>query len=215
MYGVAEGRRIVDNVQKGLVFLISTHVALLGFILIATVYGFGQPLLPLQILWLELFIDLSTSVAFELEKAEPGAMRRPPRPRGVPLLTNDLLARIVGAGGFSAVAALVVMVTHPGPPEHTRWLAYSVLVASQAVRANANRSLRVPIHRLSPNGFLLAAGVLVVAIQAAIPQVPILAEAFRASPLDLGDWAIVAVIALAPAFLAEVVRTFTGRTWIG
>ena len=67
----AEGRRIVDNVQKGLIFLISTHVALLGFILIATLYGFGQPLLPLQILWLELFIDLSTSVAFELERPSP------------------------------------------------------------------------------------------------------------------------------------------------
>ena len=72
MYGLGEGRRIVDNVQKGLIFLISTHVAFLGFILIATLYGFGQPLLPLQILWMELFIDMSTSVAFELEKAEPG-----------------------------------------------------------------------------------------------------------------------------------------------
>ena len=91
MYGLAEGRRIVDNVQKGLVFLMSTHVALLGFILIATVYGFGQPLLPIQILWLELFIDLSTSVAFELEKAEPDLMRRPPRRRGVPLMTGGLL----------------------------------------------------------------------------------------------------------------------------
>ncbi len=215
MYGVAEGRRIVDNVQKGLVFLISTHVALLGFILIATLYGFGQPLLPLQILWLELFIDLSTSVAFELEKAEPDAMRRPPRPRGVPLLTDELLVRIAGAGGFSAVAALVVMVTHAGPPEHARWLAYTVLVCSQAVRANANRSLRVPIHRLAPNGFLLAAGLLVIAVQGAIPQIPILADAFRASPLDAAEWAIVAVIALAPALLAETVRTVTGRTWVG
>jgi Ca2+-transporting ATPase len=214
MYGVSEGRRIVDNVQKGLVFLISTHVALLGFILIATLYGFGQPLLPLQILWLELFIDLSTSVAFELEKAEPDLMSRPPRRRGVPLLTDDLLGRIVVAGGFSAVAALVVMVTHPGTPEHTRWLAYTILVCAQAVRAYSNRSLRIPIHRLAPNWFLLAAGLLVITIQALIPQVPILAEAFRASPLDAGDWALVALIALAPAVLAEIVRTATGRTWI-
>jgi Cation transport ATPase len=215
MYGLSEGRRIVDNVQKGLVFLISTHVALLGFIFIATVYGFGQPLLPLQILWLELFIDLSTSVAFELEKAEPDLMQRPPRQRGIPLLTNELLGRIVVAGGFSAVAALFVMVTHPGTPEHTRWLAYTILVCGQAVRAYANRSLREPVHRLASNWFLLAAGLLVIAIQAAIPQIPILAEAFRATPLDASDWAVVAVIALAPALLAETVRTVTGRTWVG
>ena len=49
------------NVQKGLVFLVSTHVAMLGFILIATVAGFSQPLLPIQILWLEVFIDMLTA----------------------------------------------------------------------------------------------------------------------------------------------------------
>jgi Ca2+-transporting ATPase len=214
MYGLAEGRRIVDNVQKGLIFLISTHVALLGFILIAPLYGFGQPLLPLQILWLELFIDISTSVAFELEKAEPDLMRRPPRRRGVPLLTNGLLGRIVVAGGYSAVAALVVMAAHPGTPEHAQWLAYTSLVCAQAVRANANRSVREPIHRLPPNWFLLAIGAAVIAIQALIPYVPFLASIFHATPLDPADWAIVAIIALLPAIVAEVVRTVTGRTWV-
>jgi len=74
MNGLAEGGRIVANVQKGLVFLLSTHVALLGFILLATLAGFGQPLLPIQILWLELFIDLAASVAFEREPPEPDIM---------------------------------------------------------------------------------------------------------------------------------------------
>ncbi len=214
MYGLAEGRRIVDNVQKGLVFLLSTHVALLGFILIATLYGFGQPLLPIQILWLELFIDLSTSVAFELEKAEPDLMRRPPRRRGVPLVTNGILGRIAVAGGFSAVAALFVMVTHAGSADHTRWLAYSMLVCAQAVRAYANRSVREPIHRLRPNWFLAAAGFAAIAIQAAIPYVPVLSDAFRATTLDASDWLVIAIVALAPALLAEVMRTIGPRTWI-
>ena len=214
MYGLREGRRIVDNVQKGLVFIVSTHVALLGFILIATIYGFGQPLLPLQILWLELFIDLSTSVAFEREPAEPGLMRRPPRDRRIPLLSQEILLRITAAGGFSAVAALVIMVTHPGSPDHTRWLAYTTLVVAQVVRAYANRSLTIPLHRLGRNSFLLLAGLLVVAIQVAIPHITPLAEAFRATPLEADDWVIVAVVALAPAVLAEVVRTVRGRLWI-
>ena len=214
LYGLAEGRRIVDNVQKGLIFLVSTHVALLGFILIATVYGFGQPLVPIQILWLELFIDLSASVAFELEKPEPDLMRRPPRRQGEPLLTGGVLGRIAIAGGFSAVAALFVMVTHPGSADHARWLAYTVLVCSQAVRAYANRSVREPISRLPVNWFLLAAGSAVMVIQAVIPSVPVLADAFRATPLDLADWGIVATIALAPALLAQVLRAMTGRTWI-
>jgi Ca2+-transporting ATPase len=81
MYGLREGRRLVANVQKGLIFLVSTHVAMLGFIFIATVAGYSQPLLPIQILWLEVFIDMLTAVAFEGEAEEPGTMSRPPRPR--------------------------------------------------------------------------------------------------------------------------------------
>ena len=215
MGGLREGRRIVANVQKGLVFLVSTHVALLGFILIATIAGFGQPLLPLQILWLELFIDLSTSVAFEREPEEPGAMERRPRPRALPLLDRGILVRLTGAGGFSAVGAFVLLVTHPGTFEHARWLAFTTLVVAQAVRAYANRSLSHPVHRLHGNLFLAIACLVVVGIQAAIPFVPLLADAFRAVPLSAGEWILVVVIALAPAAVAELIRSRGSTTaWV-
>lgn len=217
MFGLAEGRRMVDNVLKGLVFLVSTHVALLGFLLIATLFAGNvvtQPLLPLQILWLELFIDLSTSVAFEREPPEPDLMERPPRRPDAPLLTNVLLARIALAGGISAVAALVLLVTHEGGFEHARWLAYTTLVASQAVRAYDNRSLHTPLHRLGPNVFLALAVAVVLVVQVAIPYVPALAEAFHASPLDAFEWLLVAIVALAPAVLAEGVRGLARRPWV-
>ncbi|HEU4672063.1 MAG TPA: HAD-IC family P-type ATPase, partial [Candidatus Limnocylindrales bacterium] len=214
VFGIAEGRRIVDNVEKGLVFIVSTHVALLGFLLIATLAGYSQPLLPIQILWLELFIDLSTSVAFEREPAEPDVMHRPPRPVGLPLLPRSLLARVAVAGGFTAVAALWLMSSHPGDGDHVRWLAYTALVCGQVARAYANRSIHVPVTRLAVNGLLLAMVVGVVAVQAALPFVPPLAEAFRATPLDAADWALVAVVAFGPAILAQLVRAAGGRTWV-
>jgi Ca2+-transporting ATPase len=213
-YGLREGRRIVDNVQKGLTFLVSTHVAFLGFILVATLVGHGQPLLPIQILWMELFIDLATSVAFEREPPEPDLMRRPPRNPAVPLLSAGLLGRIALAGAFTAVAALWLMETHDGSAEHARWLAYSALVFGQLVRAYANRSLRTPVHRIGPNRFLLAMCVVVVVIQAAIPFIPGVAEAFRATPLDAADWILVAAIALAPALVAEAVRSVRRSVWV-
>jgi Ca2+-transporting ATPase len=215
VYGVAEGRKIVDNVQKGLVFLVSTHVALLGFLLIATLVGFDQPLLPLQILWLELFIDLSTSIAFEREPAEPDLMTRPPRPARRPLLDDALLARLTVAGSYSAVAALILMATYSGSFDHARWLAYTALVVGQAIRAYANRSLRGPVHRLRPNRFLAIACLTVVSVQAVIPHVPPLAMAFRATPLDGFDWALVALVAVLPAILAETIRTLRPMTrWV-
>ncbi len=217
MYGLAEGRRIVDNVQKGLVFLISTHVAFLGFILISTIFvAERQVLLPLQILWMELFIDLSTSIAFEREPAEPELLRRPPRHAERPLLTAGILARIAGAGAFTAIAALVVMLNQGGGFDHAAWLAYTTLVVSQCVRAYWNRSVHEPIHRLGRNGFLVGACAFALVIQVLIPYVPALAEAFRATPLDGADWLLVAIVAFIPAIAAELVRTRSGgrATWV-
>jgi hypothetical protein len=67
---------------------------------------------------------------------------------------------------------------------------------------------------LRPNGVLLVACLVVILVQAVIPMVPPLAAAFRATPLDLTDWALVAAIALAPAVVAEVIRATTGREWV-
>jgi P-type Ca2+ transporter type 2C len=214
MYGLREGRRLVDNIQKGLVFLVSTHLAFLGFILIATIAGYGQPLLPIQILWMELFIDSSTSIAFEREPGEPDVMERPPRVVGAPLLSAALLGRIGIAGAFSAAAALWLMQLDPGAPEHDRWLAYTSLVCGQVVRAYANRSLRIPVFRISTNGVLLAGAIGVVLIQVLIPVIPGVSAAFRASSLSVVEWLLVAGIALAPALVAELIRSRGRTVWV-
>ena len=75
------------------------------------------------------------------------------------------------------------------------------------MRAYWNRSVREPIHRLGPNGFLLGACLAAVAIQVLIPYVPVLADAFRATPLDAADWLLVAIVAFIPALAAELART--------
>ena len=141
-------------------------------------------------------------------------MDRRPRPRDRPLLTTSLLARIAGAGGFSAVAAFFVLLLYDGPPEQVRWLAFTMLVVGQAVRAYANRSLSRPVVSLRPNGFLAAAVIVVILVQAAIPLIPPVADAFRAIPLGAADWLLVAVVALAPAALAEGIRWRTNRDWV-
>jgi Ca2+-transporting ATPase len=214
MDGLRQGRRLVANVQKGLIFLVSTHVSMLGFILIATLAGFDQPLLPIQILWLEIFIDMLTAVSFEGEAEEPGAMQRPPRQRTKPLLDWSILTRIGLAGGFSAVAALWLIESHSANFEHARWLAYTALVVGQVVRANANRSLSHPVLLQRPNKLLLLGGILCLAVQVVIPFIPPVADTFAATPLDAFDWLLVAAIALAPAVVAEAYRAIRHRPWV-
>jgi magnesium-transporting ATPase (P-type) len=213
MGGLAEGRRIVSNVEKGLIFLTSTHVAMLGFILLATFAGFAHPLLPLQILWLELFIDIAASVAFEREPPEPDVMTAPPRPRHRPLLTRAVLVKVAIAGGVTAAAALLLIVGGGGT-DHARWLAFNALVFGQLARAWANRSLRFPVARLPLNRLLAAACLASVAVQLAIPFVPPLADAFHASVLAPQELLLVGLIAIAPATVAQVVRSRSARRWV-
>jgi magnesium-transporting ATPase (P-type) len=141
-------------------------------------------------------------------------MRRPPRRIAEPLLTRGLLGRISLAGAFSAFAALALLVTDSKGPGHGQWLAYTALVCAQAVRAYANRSLTQPLGALSRNGVLLCAAIAVVLVQAAMPFVPALADAFRAQSLDLVDWTLVAIVALAPALVAQVIRRQRHVTWV-
>jgi Ca2+-transporting ATPase len=213
MDALREGRRMIANVQKGLVFLLSTHVALLGYVLLATVVGISLPLLPIQILWMEFFIDISAAVAFEREAEEPNAMSVRPRPRDQPLLDGRLLVGICLAGAFTVASALALVLSVSGDQEHANWVAFTTLVVAQLVRANANRTLGSSLLRLRPNLLLAGMGVLWLAVQAAIPYIPPLADAFRASPLSATEWAAIAVIALTPAALAEVMRR-RGRTWV-
>ena len=118
-------------------------------------------------------------------------MRRPPRRRGVPLLTNDLLGRIAVAGSYSAIAALVVMVD---PPGHRRARPLAGLHEPR-LRPGGPRQREPQRPRADPppadrTGSCSLLALAVIAIQAAIPYVPLLAEAFHATPLDavgLGD----------------------------
>jgi hypothetical protein len=70
------------------------------------------------------------------------------------------------------------------------------------------------LHRLASNRVLIAACVMTVVVQAAIPLLPPVAAAFDATPLDALDWLLVAVIALAPVLVSESVRVSRRGPWV-
>ena len=70
------------------------------------------------------------------------------------------------------------------------------------------------MHRLPANWLLLGAAVVAIAIQALIPFVPVLADAFRATHLSPADWLLVAIVALVPAVVVNLARTAGRRDWV-
>ena len=79
---VREGRRIHDNVRKFVAYTMTSNTGELLTLLLAPVFGLPLPLLPLQILWINLVTDGLTAVALGVEPGEAGIMRRPPRRPG-------------------------------------------------------------------------------------------------------------------------------------
>jgi len=103
---VEEGRRIFDNIRKFVFYLLSCNVSEVLTLLLAVLVGVPQPLLPVQLLWLNLVTDGLPALALGLEPAEADAMRRPPRDPREGILTRSTLRGILVYGAFMTFATL-------------------------------------------------------------------------------------------------------------
>jgi len=127
--GIFEGRRIFDNLSKGVRYYLSVKVALVAVFVAALVLALPFPFSPIQIILLELFMDLGASASFVAEPAEPSIDERPPRDPRTPFLDRTMVAGI-GTRGI----ALLVTVFVP------YWLALqqgATLAAAQTVAFSA------------------------------------------------------------------------------
>ncbi len=103
---VAQGRTIFDNIRKFVLYLLSCNVSEILAVAIASFAGLPLPLLPLQILFLNLVTDVFPALALGAGEGGPGIMRRPPRPSTEPIVTTRHWSAI---GGYGALIALVVL----------------------------------------------------------------------------------------------------------
>src|SRR5205823_13975524 len=110
---VGEGRRIYDNIRRFLRYALSGGTAELLIMLVGPFLGLAVPLLPAQILWVNLLTHGLPGVALGSEPADPAAMRRPPRPPAESVLGAGLWQRIVRVGVVIAAVTLVVALWGP------------------------------------------------------------------------------------------------------
>ena len=92
--GVREGRTVADNIRKVVAFEIPTSIGEGMVIVLALLMALPLPLSPVQILWVNLVTGVTLGIVLAFEPTEPGTMRRPPRPRGAPLMTRALALQI-------------------------------------------------------------------------------------------------------------------------
>ena len=101
-HAVEEGRRVYDNIQKSILFILPTNVAEAGVIVTAILLGTMLPITPVQILWVNMITAVTLALALTVEPSESDVMRRPPRNPREPILSRFLLWRI----GFVSLLAV-------------------------------------------------------------------------------------------------------------
>ena len=112
---VGQGRVIFGNIRRFAVYLLSCNLSEVLVVGLATLAGGPLPLLPLQILFLNLVTDVFPALALGAGEADGSEMRQPPRPPGEPLLTRQHWWRIVGHGASITAATLLAFVLALGP----------------------------------------------------------------------------------------------------
>jgi Ca2+-transporting ATPase len=214
---VEEGRGIFDNIRKTIHFLLSCNVSEVLVMLFATLIGLPLPLLPIQILWMNLVTDGFPALALAVDSKSPDLMKQQPRAPDARLLDcGKLLA--IGAQGvmLGAIALGAFAYSLYGlhqEVEQARTIVFTVMVIAQLVHAFNCRSERLSLFQVGlwTNRPLLLAFSLSLGIQFAVLTVPAAAPVFKIAPLPIEDWVIMGVLGFLPFLLMELMKALWRR----
>jgi len=206
---VEEGRRIYDNLQKSIIFLLPTNGAQSLVILVAVVLGFALPLDPVQILWVNMVTAVTLSLALAYEPAEPDLMSRPPRKPGGSILDTRFLGRIALASLLIAGATIwtFFIATDQGASQGVaQTMAVNTLVLGQVAYLFNSRFMRESsLRREIVTGNRVAwivVGILV-GLQLLFVYLPVMNALFNSTPVAFEGWWLPLLFAVAIFLLVE------------
>ncbi len=204
---VEEGRGIYDNLVKFITWTIPTNAGEGLVILAAVLAGTALPITPLQILWINMTTAILLGLTLAFEPAEPGVMRRPPRPPAAPVLDRMLVRRILivavlmlaGAFGLFELALARGHTT-----AEARAIAANVFVMVETFYLFNCRSLERPFWRAGRNVWTWPGVAGMVALQLAFTYVPAMNAVFQTAPIGPADWLMILAFSAACLLIVEL-----------
>ncbi len=211
---VEEGRGVFDNLTKFITWTLPTNLGEGLVILTAVFMGTTLPILPVQILWINMTTALLLGLMLAFEPKEHGIMERPPRAPGSPILSGVLIRRIVLVGTLLLAGAYGLFETAErsgASVEEARTIAVNVFVFVELFYLFNCRSLTRSIFTLNPfsNRWVLGGVSVMIALQMLYTYAPFMNTAFGSYPLGLSTWASILGMGVVALLIVEVEK------WIG
>ncbi len=211
---VAEGRGIYANIRKAIHYLLSCNIGEIFTIFIATVLGFHQmPLLPVQLLWLNLVTDSLPALALGVEPVEEGIMDRKPRRSDENLFSRAFSFRLLWQGvmvGLLTLGAYVLgeyVLSDPGEAcQAANTMAFATLTLCQLFHAFDVRSEYHSLFHIGvfSNPAMNKAFLVGLAMQLSVLLLPPLQVIFQTVPMNAAEWSAVLVLSLTPVVICEL-----------
>ena len=226
---IEQGRSIYANINKSVLFLLSSNFGEIITMLTAILFGFASPLKPSHILWINLITDSLPALSLGVDCSDTSHfMKRPPRPKDENLFADGGLSCTVFYGlliGFISISAFLYLPIQTLrvsgiaiTPSHIRELlllpdiltrsqtyAFTVLGMSQLFHAIGMRDVDCSLFRMKhfTNKLMMLAVVLGIALQALVTTVPYFIKAFGTVPLSFSDWKMLLLLAAMPLLAHE------------
>jgi magnesium-transporting ATPase (P-type) len=194
---VERGRIVFDNIKKSMLHILPTNFGEIMILLTALFAGWVMPITVSQILWINLIIAVTISLALVVEKAEPNLMKRPPRPANEPLLTGRFLTRLALIALLISATTLWVfdwMITGGASIEEARAAAVTMVVVAEVwYLFNVRRftASGFSIETFIGNRVALAASVLLLLLQLVFLYVPGMNTLFGTAPIGVDTWGVI------------------------
>lgn len=217
---VKEGRGIYDNIKKAVHFLLSCNLGEIVTVFVAMLLWQATPLLPIQLLWINLVTDSLPALALGMEPVEYDIMKRKPRRKNESIFAHGVGISAIWQGVMIGLITLVAFfvgwkmsgVADANNNALAETMAFSVLALSQLVHAFNIRSG----HSLFRVGFfsnknMIKAFFASLALTLIVLLVPFMQGIFNVQYMNLTEWLVVVGLSITPLIIVEIVKIFTDR----
>lgn len=213
---VEEGRNVFDNLTKFIVWTLPTNMGEGLVILVAILIGATLPVLPTQILWINMTTAVALGLMLAFEPKEPGLMSRPPRAPGRPLLTWTLTLRILLVSTLLVAGTWWIFeleLAGGASLAEARTAAVNLFVAVELFYLFSCRSLTRSVWRIGffSNRWVILGVLVQAAGQLAITYLPLMNELFHTAPITAEAWLRILGIALLASLVVAVEKRFRRR----